>query len=221
MDDDCVTGPQWEGPPVNRQPRDVPPAGRGRRRAAGGQPSPSQQPLDEARLVRRCLDGDREAWNTLFEVYQPHLLAIIRSLSRDAIGGEQAEDIASRVWYTLCNDPTYSRLRHFDPRLGRFLTYLTGIARKEIKRGQRAEGNRHLRESLAARNEAIREEKDRRILIQEFLGTLTPREREYCLCELMKEPKRLSHLEFTTTNGYKLHSRVLKKFTAFFAQGPK
>src|SRR4051794_895580 len=59
---------------------------------------------DEEGLVKRCLQGDESAWVALFSLYNPRLLLTVGSLLRREGRAEQAEEITSRVWYTLCSD---------------------------------------------------------------------------------------------------------------------
>jgi hypothetical protein len=150
----------------------------------------------------------------MFKVYHPRLVSIIRSLTRNDYLVEQPEEIASAVWCALCKQ-AYFRLRHFDPRMGRLIDYLAGMARKEIMNVRRAARNRRFRETRVARREAMLDHVDRSLVIQEFLATLTHREREFCLCDLMRQPGPWCHAEFSRANGWQLRCRVLKKFQAY------
>src|SRR4051794_1049286 len=53
---------------------------------------------EEERLVARCLGGDPAAWQTLFDLYHPRLLFIIKGLIGAKSGVELAEEIAAAVW---------------------------------------------------------------------------------------------------------------------------
>jgi hypothetical protein len=172
-----------------------------------------QKSSDEEELVSRCLEGEEDAWETLFHLYHRDLVSIISSqLQRDDT--EQAEEIAARVWSTLLNDDCL-RLRRYDARLGRLLNFLGGIARREIWKGRRAERNRHTREHRAARSEATSDDVDGRMVIQEFLGMLTPREREFFLSDLVSETDSDGQAILSAANIWQLRSRVLKKFRAY------
>jgi hypothetical protein len=171
-------------------------------------------PSEEEVLIERCLQGEHAAWEVMFKVYHPRLLAIIRSLTRGDYLVEQPDEIASAVWCTLCNQ-AYYRLRHFNPRMGRLIDYLAGMARREIWNVRRAARNRRFRENRVARREAMLDHVDRSLVVQEFLDTLTHREREFCLYDLMKEPGPRCYAECSQANGWQLRSRVLKKFQAY------
>jgi hypothetical protein len=175
------------------------------------------KPLDEVRLIARCLHGEESAWVSLFRNYHPPLLLIVRSFLRREGRAEQAEEITANVWCSLCSE-TYVRLRRYDPQKARFLGYLVGIARFEILSGRRADRNRYLRECRVARHEATFDEADWRLMMQEFLSTLTHREREFCLTDLMRLEAAEGARDFSETNAWKLRSRVLKKFEKYYAQ---
>jgi DNA-directed RNA polymerase specialized sigma24 family protein len=172
---------------------------------------------EEERLVARCLRGDSTAWQTLFQLYHPKLLIIIKLLMGNGSGTEQAEEIAAAVWSSLCSEG-YSRLRRYDPRAGRLMGYLTVVARREIWRMRRSERSRHSRECSVARKEATWEEVGRGLALAEFLATLTGREREFCLSELLPQAEPAARHPLSVTNGWQLRSRVLKKFRIFFLQ---
>lgn len=175
------------------------------------------KPSDEAKLIARCLEGDESAWAILFGRYHQPLLLIVRSLIKNDSLAEPAEEITARVWCSLCGD-TYSRLRRYDPRFGRLLDYLVGMARNEMLRGRRAERNRISREYRVARDEATFDQADWGLMVQEFLRTLTPREREFCLADLMKEGAGIGLKKVSVANGWQLRCRVLKKFRKYYAR---
>jgi hypothetical protein len=172
---------------------------------------------EEERLVARCLRGEDTAWETMFHVYHPQLVSIIKALMRGEGAVEQAEEIAAVVWSSLCSEAD-SRLRQYDARAGRLLVYLASMARREIWTGRRSERNRHLRECMAARKEATWDDTGRGLVIQEFLATLTPREREFFESDLLKQSKVTFRSGASTANGWQLRSRVLKKFRRYLFQ---
>ena len=102
----------------------------------------SHCPYEEERLVAQCLRGDVTAWKTMFDLYHPPLVSIIKILMHGESGVEQAEDIAAAVWSSLCSE-AYIRLRRYDPKAGRLLTYLAAMARREIWRERRAKRSRY------------------------------------------------------------------------------
>ena len=73
-------------------------------------------------LVRRCLKGDVAAWQEMFDLCQPHLLVSIRSLLKPyGLNTNLAEEIASRVWFSLVG-ANGSLLDRFDAHRGCQLT---------------------------------------------------------------------------------------------------
>jgi hypothetical protein len=177
--------------------------------------SSSHRPYDEERLVARCLRGEVTAWEMMFDLYNPKLMSIIKILLHRENGTEQAEDIASAVWSSLCSAP-YTRLRRYDPQAGRLLSYLAAMARREIWRERRSMRSRYSRECSVARKEAAWEEVGRGIALSEFLATLTGREREFCLSELLPQSEPTVRPTLSATNEWQLRSRVLKKFRNYF-----
>jgi hypothetical protein len=146
----------------------------------------------------------------LFHLYHPRLVSIIKVLMRGEGAAEQAEEIAAAVWSSLCGE-AYGRLREHDERGGPLLVYLAGMARNEIWKRRRSERNRHSRERMAARTEANWDHSERRLVMQEFLATLTPREREFFLSNLLDPSDSGIQSAASTANGWKLRSRILKK----------
>ena len=161
---------------------------------------PSLPLSDEERLVARCLRGEDTAWETMFRSYHPQLVSIIKGLMHGEGAMEQAEEIAAAVWSSLCSE-AFTRLRQYDPRAGRLLGYLASMARSEIRRGRRSKRSRYSRECIAARKEANSAEVGRVLVIQEFLATLTRREREFCMSDLMKQSKLTVRSEVSSANG--------------------
>lgn len=172
-------------------------------------------PDEEERLIAQCLQGEDTAWETLFHLYHPRLVNIIKALIRNEGGMEQAEEIAARVWGSLCAEE-YVRLRRYNPGSGRLLGYLASMARRQMGRMRRTEMSRHSRECIVARKEGAWEEIGCGVAIQEFLATLTCREREFCLSELLNQAMPASRSSMSRTNNWQLRCRVLKKFRRFF-----
>jgi DNA-directed RNA polymerase specialized sigma24 family protein len=171
--------------------------------------------LEEERLVTLCLQGQDSAWETLLNRYHPRLVARLRYLIGGVNGADRAEEIAATVWFTLCSQG-YSPLQRYDPRVGRLLDYLVGMARKEIWRRRRTAQTRQARERKVARTEASLDDTSQGLVIQEFLATLTRREREFCVSHLLSQVKPAGQPPVSSTNAWQLRSRVLKKFRAFF-----
>jgi hypothetical protein len=177
----------------------------------------SHCPYDEERLVARCLRGEVTAWETMFDFYNPKLVSVIKVLLHGESGAAQAEDIASAVWSSLCSVP-YTHLERYDAQAGKLLSHLVALARREIWRERRSKRSRYSRECSVARKEAAWEEVGRGIALNEFLATLTGREREFCLSELLPQAEPTLRPPLSVTNGWKLKSRVLKKFRNYFLE---
>ena len=92
---------------------------------------PSFSPYEEERLVARCLRGEDAAWELMFHLYHPRLMSVIKAEMNWHCSTDLAEEIAASIWCSLCSE-TYSRLRRYDPQVGRLLTYLRALARREI-----------------------------------------------------------------------------------------
>jgi hypothetical protein len=182
-----------------------------------GMYQPSHQESEEGLIVARCLRGEYTAWETMFHHYHPRLVSIIKVEMNCQCSTEQAEEIAASVWCSLCSE-AYSRLRRYDPHAGRLLAYLAGLARREIWKKRREEQHRRSRESRAARMEATTDEAGRGLIVQEFLDTLSRREREFCLSDLMKQSRHPGRSDVSSTNRWKLRSRILKKCQTFILE---
>jgi len=171
-------------------------------------------------IIMRCLRKDELAWEAMFVRFHHKLLCYIKFLMHGAGGDEQAEEIAAAVWSSLCGED-YSRLRRYNPESGGFLRYLALLARGEVWRWRRADGNRLSRECRAARRESVACECERGIQMREFLATLTRREREFCLGHLLNETDPISRREISDANEWQLRSRVKKKLIMYLEVGEK
>jgi RNA polymerase sigma-70 factor (ECF subfamily) len=78
---------------------------------------------DDLRIIQRVLDGDVDAFRQLVERYQAMLLTLIGNLVRDR---NEREDLAQDTLLSA-----YVHLRSFDPRAGKFSTWLLTIARNK------------------------------------------------------------------------------------------
>jgi len=172
--------------------------------------------MSEEGLVAACIEREETAWEMMFQYYHPQLVSIIRSMMSGKSGKQQAEEIAAEVWSSLCSESA-GRLRRYDARAGRLLFYLANMARREISRGRRSERNRHFRECKVARVEATTDDTGRRLNIQDFLATLTPRERDFFLSDLLRQSTHTVP-GVSSANAWQLHSRVLRKFRRYFFQ---
>jgi len=143
---------------------------------------PRDGPHQDQELVQRCLTGDVAAWENLYAQCHGPLLALVKGLlcSADA---ELVDEIAARVWYALVANDGALLLR-FDPTRGtRLVTFLRAIARDEATRHFRTEVRRKERETVAARQKSADMESEAvpHFLMEEFLTTLSPGDRSFCL----------------------------------------
>ncbi|MDR3621117.1 MAG: hypothetical protein P4L85_17325 [Paludisphaera borealis] len=176
----------------------------------------SDSRAEEARLLEGCLRGENDAWKAVFKNYHPKLVAYIEVISQGG-SGEQAEEVAAAVWCALwCGASTH--FDRYDPQAGGLLNYFKSLARGEIWRRRRSERSRRFRECKAARNESTRDEVGRGLVLQEFLATLTPREREFCMSILTSVSEFGGREEVSTCNEWKIRSRVMKKFRTYMLQ---
>lgn len=180
--------------------------------------SPVNAVQQDRQLVDRCLAAEPEAWSELYHRFHRGLLASIelmfgpRQLDADVI-----DEIAARVWYAVVSNGG-ELLSRFDPeRNCRLSTYLAAIARSEAGGLFRSERRRRRRESIASRPNWESEyaaEQHTQAEIEEFLNTLTPREREFC-AEVLLLADDESEAQFSQTNAWKLRSRIHGKLRQF------
>lgn len=78
---------------------------------------------DDLRTIQQVLDGDVDAFRQLVERYQAMVLTMIGNLMRDR---NEREDLAQDTFLSA-----YVHLSSFDPREGRFSTWLLTIARNK------------------------------------------------------------------------------------------
>ncbi|MBN2209905.1 MAG: sigma-70 family RNA polymerase sigma factor [Sedimentisphaerales bacterium] len=80
------------------------------------------------RLIERCRDGEREAFEALFELYQPRLKYYVRRLHN---GDSQVDDVLQDIWLTVIR-----KVRGLK-RPGGFAVWLYRIARNRVYDGFR------------------------------------------------------------------------------------
>jgi len=133
------------------------------------------------------------------------------------------EEIAARVWHSVVAQG-YRLLDKFDAKRGcRLITFVASLADKEILRFYRAERRMRSRNLIAGKSLTTNGRTSPRDLmaeLQEFLETLTGREREFC------EHYLLSRTNGQPTNGqatngltnanlWQLRHRVLNKLNVY------
>jgi DNA-directed RNA polymerase specialized sigma24 family protein len=176
-------------------------------------------PADHDRqLVDRCLAGEREAWDSLYHQCHRPLLASIRAMlgpGRD--DPNLSEEIAARVWYAVVADGS-QLLARFDPARGcRLSTFLAAVARGQAIAIFRSERRRRTREAMVSRVEQEWPGQSLEQLensIDEFLKTLTPRERQFC-AQILLEQADFENSVYTSASAWQLRSRIHKKLQRF------
>ncbi len=173
-----------------------------KREIAPSRPSPGppeQTPLAEvadsrdvstdAAIVRRCVAGEVAAWERLYALCHPPLLAAIESMLRLANRDPTlVDEISARVWYALVENDG-DLLERFDPDRGvRLITFMRALAKDEISRHFRAERRRRDRESSAIHHRTQHSAAEARAQFSEFLSTLTPHERQFTSEYLLSPP---------------------------------
>jgi DNA-directed RNA polymerase specialized sigma24 family protein len=175
-------------------------------------------------LLEQCLAGDEVAWKVLFEYYQPFLNILVKkSLGSRVRDEDMIRDICGEVWCALLSKAR-SRLVDFDPnKRCRLHTYLNHIARFEILHRVKAINQRMLRERIADLAPLVGRDQDglADILLQEFLATLTLREREFCSSHLMCSTDPGEAPCLSQANVWQLRHRVMSKLKKFIELGPR
>lgn len=172
-------------------------------------------------LIDCCRAGDVTAWEKLYhQCHGPLLLAIKIFLGRYSAGDDLAEEIAARVWLNVVDD-NGALLDRFDCGRGcRLTTFLAALAKRDVLRYLRGERRRHARENasrpLAPSHRAVPPppEADFSVALDEFLDTLSLREREFCERYLLaNSPDEVA--EFSASNRWQLRHRVRRKLIDF------
>jgi DNA-directed RNA polymerase specialized sigma24 family protein len=173
-------------------------------------------PAPDAALVRRCLAGDEDAWTDLYRRYHASLLRHVeRLLWPGPDRADRAEEVLARLWYALVRGRG-APLHRFDPARGPLGGLLAAVARQQLYRLCRsARRPGHTLRPLPARDIAAppAEPVSERVLLEEFVGRLTPTEarfyRERLLAARAGREAPLSGAE------EKLRQRVRAKFLRY------
>lgn len=174
-------------------------------------------PEADRQLVDRCLNGDPSAWDAMYQLFHHGLMASVKLLlGPGAWDRNLIEEIVARVWYSLVSRDG-EVLDRFDPSRGcRLSTYLAQLARSEISRFFRSEQRRRNRERVVSQPGQSPTERQMEAELEEFLETLTPREKEFCANVLLGEsPEALA--SFSPTNAWKLQSRIRDKLRSYLS----
>lgn len=168
-------------------------------------------------LVDHCLSGDATAWSQLYDRFHASLLASIRAfLGRAGQDAHLVDEISARVWYALVRNE-FELLAKFDPARGcRLSTFLSVLGKSEARLLLRSERRRKTRECVASRPEI--EHPDglgAGLADDEFLATLSPRERAFYLDILVSTGDPSGDLAYSRQNQWQLRHRVRKKLEQF------
>jgi DNA-directed RNA polymerase specialized sigma24 family protein len=173
-------------------------------------------------LVDRCLGGDSAAWAALYDQFHEAMLRAIRALlGRNATRHDVVDEIAARVWFAVI-DHDGRLLRRFDGERGyRLSTFLSGLAKNEISRHYRTERRRNVRETQVCLSQSgstsdahVNSVTGLTTAVSDFLATLTPRERQYCLEVLLANGEQIDDV-YSDANRWQLNHRVRSKLSLF------
>ncbi len=174
--------------------------------------------VEELRLIAGCRLGEEEAWKTIFRDYHPRLLDYLDFLTRIWGGDrEQAEEVAFTLWCGLY-DGTARFLKKYDPAVGGLLRCIKNEARSVLNRRRRSAMRGRRREREVARKEASCDDVTYGLVVEEFLATLTRREREFCVSILLRVPEAGAIRPISETNEYALRCRIMKKLRIYMIQ---
>ncbi len=175
-------------------------------------------------LVRRCTGGEHAAWSALFTRFQARLKTRVRVFLRGQ-GGDSSlvDEIAAQVWLVLLQRDA-RLLRQYQPDRS-FLAFLASIARYETLVRFRSERRRRGRENgerRASINGGVILPEYSRVELEEFLASLTPRERDYLERELISAAAHGNggaqpgeDLSLTRANHWQLRHRIRRKLRQY------
>jgi DNA-directed RNA polymerase specialized sigma24 family protein len=179
----------------------------------GGSPDQDQQIID------RCLAGEVAAWEELYTQCHGPLVALIKGMLYSA-DTNLVDEIAARVWYALVAKDG-ALLARFDPSRGaRLITFMRAIARDEAKRYFRSEVRRKERETIATREKpaSIPHGPASHLLVEEFLTTLSPEDRTFCLQHVLATPGQDAAALPSRPAGWQHTHRLYRKILAFLGR---
>jgi hypothetical protein len=174
--------------------------------------------IQDRQLVDRCLAGEVAAWSTLYQQCHDALLKTIRLfLGQAGNDTNLVEEIAARTWYALVKDDG-GLLGRFDSKYGcRLTTFLSFLAKNEARLLLRSERRIKIREHIASRREMEKPASLSLLAVsdEEFIATLSPAERSYCLNVLFVANKNGSDSQYTQVNQWQLRHRIRRKLEQF------
>ena len=190
--------------------------------STAAEPVPSLREIcqQDRNLVDRCLSGTPGAWDELYHKYHALLMTVAnRFMGASSYDDNLAEEMATRVWYQLVSSKG-QLLGRYDPNRGfRLSQYLAAFTRNQVMRHARSERRRRVREKIASKSDSQPQSIDPdQLEIDEFLATLTQREREFlnwCVATA-NEGEDDETAGFSKANEYQLRHRVQRKLRKYF-----
>lgn len=176
-------------------------------------------------LAQRCAAGEVAAWEELYGQHHDRLVACIRRL----LAGHSddlslVDEIAARVWYALVQNDG-KLLLSYDPHRGaRLGTFMRAIAKDMLRRHYRSERRRQDRELVAFRDKPHHHDAEidsNSSVWDEFMETLSPRDREFCSERLMNNGNGscASAADYSAANIWQKTSRLCKQLRRFLQGG--
>jgi DNA-directed RNA polymerase specialized sigma24 family protein len=184
--------------------------------ARNGDESPAinKYVLEDRHLIDRCLAGKAGAWSQLYNRFHGVLIISIRSIvGTTRADADLVDEIAARVWYALVSDDC-ALLARFDTERGcRFSTFLSLIAKTQVRLLFRTERRRKSREKIASKPEVEASSCGSlfSLLDDEFISTLSQAERDFYLNILIADGVGGADDKYSRNNAWQLRHRVRKK----------
>jgi len=183
--------------------------------------SSPNRPSDQE-LVDACLSGSatKEIWQQLFDRCHIHLLRVVRrSLGADAVSEDRVEEIVQSLWCEVVFHAE-SLLGPFDAARGTIKNYLGKLAWQCAQWHQQCRRRRYRGQEIPLwqipEDKIAITELPRGALEQDFLGCLTPGERDFFLYDLHGEPSPKSRTQRTDAARWHLQKRIIDKWRAFW-----
>lgn len=169
-------------------------------------------------LLDIALTGNPAAWTILYDRFHDRLLSSIRAILGNGYNDSHLiDEIAARVWYTLVKND-FEIMRRYDTRRGlRISTFLSLIAKNELRVFLRSERRRRERERICSRSGDVIDGAYGIPSEADFQATLTPAESAFYNEALVgTEPIQSGQsTEYSPANFWQLTRRVKKKLRDF------
>jgi len=181
--------------------------------------------LADRQLVDDCLTRKPGAWERMYNRAHPALMMAVRKHLGSRAGDQQlVEEIAAQVWYLLIQHDGELLNRFSTERDRRLSSYLGGLAQNQVRTYDRGEQRRHAREAEATRShragETIHESRNP-LEMQDFLSTLSDREKKYvawCMRPPAAEPAEQEPFSANENSDRQLRHRLKNKMGTFFGR---